>query len=78
MGGWWGWEDVKGGMLVRLGRWERWKVGEVEKMEKMTGWWGGKVGGFWFYSRVGDAEWVQDFIFFVFDTNQGNKEAGWV
>ena len=73
MGGWWGWESGKGRRLVTLGRWKRWHGGEVEMVEKVTGWWDGKVGGFWFYSRVGDAEWVQDFIFLFLILIKGTK-----
>ena len=29
---------IVGGRVVRLGRWERREVGEVEKVEKMEGW----------------------------------------
>ena len=43
-----------GGKVVKV-RWQGGKGGEER--------WGGKVGGSWFYSRVGDAGWVQDFIF---------------
>ena len=46
---WWGCEGEKGRRLV--------------KVEKVAGWWDRKVEGFWFYSRVGDAKWVQDFVF---------------
>ena len=73
MGGWWGWESGKGRRLVTLGRWKRWHGGEVEKVEKVTGWWDGKVGAFWFYSRVGDAGWVQDFIFLFLILIKGTK-----
>ena len=41
--------------MVRLGRWEGGEVGKVGKVGQC---WGGKVGGSWFYLRVGDAEWV--------------------
>ena len=32
-------------------------------MGKVGGQWSGKVKGSWFYSRLGDIGWVQDFIF---------------
>ena len=57
------WECGEVKKVGKVGRWERWEVSEVKKVEKVTGWWGGKVRSFWFYSMVGDAEWVQDFIF---------------
>ena len=60
-----GWEGGKGGRVVRLGIWEKWKVGLVEKVEKVIEWWAGKVGGVNLYSRVGDADWVQ-YLFFLF------------
>ena len=37
-----------------MASWERWEGSEIAKM-----------GGSWFYSRVGDAQWVQDFIFLL-------------
>ena len=52
-----------GGGVGRLERWERGKDGEVEKVQHLVGWWGEKARGSWFYSRLGDAKWVQDFIF---------------
>ena len=41
--------------MVKLRRWERWESGEVGKVEKVGRWCGNKVGGLWFYSRVGNA-----------------------
>ena len=38
---------------------------------------GGKVGGSWFYSRVGDKRVSPKFHLFVFNVNQGKKETGW-
>ena len=49
----------------------KWEVVYFMKVGKVVMWEGG-----WFYSRLGDAEWAQDFIF-VFDVNQGNRNAGW-
>ena len=48
-------------------RWEIWKGGEVVR------WQGGKVGVPWFYSRVGDAGRVQDFIFLFLMLIKGAK-----
>ena len=61
------WEGNKGGRVVgweggkgeRVVRWERWEGGEVARWQCEKS---GRVGGSWFYSRVGDARWVQDFI----------------
>ena len=47
--------------------------GERVEMDKVGGWWVGKVGDFWFYSRVGDAEEIKDFTFFY--VSRGNKEG---
>ena len=49
--------DRREGGEVRLecdevGRTERWESGWVRKRVE---WWGGKVGGSWFYSKMGDA-----------------------
>ena len=66
--------ECLGGTVVKLWRQESWEGGEVGKVRKVGGWWswkggkgdrewGGKVRGFWFYSKAGDAERVQDFIF---------------
>ena len=40
-----------------------WERREDSKVGKMGEYRGGMVGGSWFYSRVEDPEWVQDFIF---------------
>ena len=64
-GEWWGGSKVgKAGKRGEVARWERW--GREVRWQGGKGGgerWGGKVGGSWFYSRVGDAGWVQDFIF---------------
>ena len=67
------WSDlIVGGSLVTLERWERWDGG-VGKKKQVGGWWGGKLKGFWFYSRLGDAKWVQDFIFLFLVLIKGTK-----
>ena len=56
------------GRVVRLGRWERWESGEIEKVGKVGGWSG------WEDRRVvGDAEWVQNFIFLFLMLIKGTK-----
>ena len=65
VGGWW---DSKvgevggqwGGKLGKVGGGRYWGGGKVGKVGE---WWSGKVGGSWFYSGVGEKEWVLDFIF---------------
>ena len=42
--------------------------------KKISEWWGGKMGGVWFYSKVvGDADWVQDFFFLFLMLIKGTK-----
>ena len=56
-------------MLVR----SRWggKLGKTGK------WWCEKVGGSWFYSRVGNTGWVQDFILLFLMLMKGTKGVDW-
>ena len=60
----------KGGRVVRLRRQE---VDDFGKVGKVEGWSGGKVGVSWFYSRLGDAEWLQDIIFLFLVLIKGTK-----
>ena len=76
VGGWWGWQCEKSGRAVRLQRCLKgggWWFG----VGKVGGWWIGKVRDFWFYSRVGDAEWVKDFTFFMLIKRQRGSGLAW-
>ena len=44
---------LQDGEVGKVGRWEGGEVGKVEEVGMCLG---GKVGGSWFYSRVGDRE----------------------
>ena len=60
--------------MVRLGRWERWEGGEVGKGGTVLAWEGGR---FLVLFKGGGRRVALKFHLFVFDVNQGNKEAGW-
>ena len=66
---------LKGGKVgreVRLGRLE---VGDFEKMGKVEGWSGGKVGRLVVSFMGGRHRVSLRFHLFVFDINQGNKKT---